>query len=524
MSAPALGVSGLSMALGLYNTTQIASLKEALENISGPGLSAAILNDLPVDTPRVEEPQMTEDIVPLEETSFSESNSSEIVELQDKLSELERFSNKVSTRSITNTNNVTIKGDELNRLSSFVTEALVAVRERTSASENSIMTNLASINMNESSIEDLVENIREVNERVDLSNSNAADADLSLGTVTQRMDAAESNAVQLSSNITQVVLNADELADRLDLIDGIGIETKTSLENLYSSWNTHNAIAFVADGTLNVTNLKSQYSYISLKHQEGNKSAIHFNSTDNNWSMYMGNSSGKTTDNKTPQVHNGINTALRMRLGHSSKSDEGFIIEDSSGAGILSLSNQGNMFLGNGRISNLFSNASFGHKSSFGTTGYAIIQNSSGKTQINSASGQSLNLCNNGGVKVSVDTGLNIFYPTGTNDTHFNYQNKGNNYIRSSTSTFFSFLKGGANIVLSNNSISVGGKELKSSIEALEARVAALESKNYVLHGSAVRMQNQNNGKYVRKSSSNNDVIADNTDTGNRGRWNITLA
>ena len=133
-------------------------------------------------------------------------------------------------------------------------------------------------------------------------------------------------------------------------------------------------------------------------------------------------------------------------------------------------------------------------------------------------------MCNNGGVKVSVDTGLNIFYPTGTNDTHFNYQNKGNNYIRSSTSTFFSFLKGGANIVLSNNSISVGGKELKSSIEALEARVAALESKNYVLHGSAVRMQNQNNGKYVRKSSSNNDVIADNTDTGNRGRWNITLA
>ena len=523
MSTASLGVSGLSMALGLYNTTQIASLKEAISTISGT-VTTVPLNDVPVEAPPTAETETVEDIQPLEESSFVESNSSEIQELQTKLSDLERFSNKVSTRAITNTNNVTIKGDELGRLSTFVTEALVAVRERTSTSENSIMTNAASIKENESTIESIISKIGENIERLDLSQLRADDIVSSLESAISRIGAAESNAVQLSSNVTDIVLNADELGDRLDLVDGIGIETKTSLENLYSSWNSFNSTAFVADNVLNVSNIQSSNSILGLGTNTGN--AIHFASLTNNaWSMYLSNTAGFTPDKVTKaQAYDNITSyGIHMRLG--SRSNEGLIIENSGGAGLMSLSSTGVMTMGKGIWSDLFSNTGFGNKETFSTTGFALVQNGSGKTQINSETGQDLTLCQGGDPKVVISNGgLNVNNPSGTNTTHFNLNDTGNNFIRSSEATHFSFGTASPTVSVTSGEITANGKELRSAIVALEGRVTNLEKKQFILNGDDVRIRNENNDRFLRKSSSNNSAIMDSTSRDSRSQWTISHA
>ena len=136
-AAVPIGLSGTSLALGIFNTTQIASLKSQIESLSQTSPQVRTELELP-ETPSPSPIVEIEEIPPLEETSFGDASSTETLELQEKIVELERFANNVSTRSIQNSNNVTIKGDELNRLSTFVTEALVSIRERISSAENSI--------------------------------------------------------------------------------------------------------------------------------------------------------------------------------------------------------------------------------------------------------------------------------------------------------------------------------------------------------------------------------------------------
>lgn len=240
----AFGASGLSLELGAYNTSHIASLKEAVELLSTGGLVNTNVDnvDTPSVTPIIDETRAET----IRQTTFSASDSSEIIELQTKLSDHENIKNNVGTRSTTNANNTIIKGDELARLSDFVTDSLVEVRARTSSSENSMLNNASSSGILESSMQDITLDASTVNEKIDTGNSITSNLDSALDVAIQQINAAEENAIQISTSVTDVSLVVDALGDKIDLVAGFGTDTKESLENLYDSWNAFfNATAFI---------------------------------------------------------------------------------------------------------------------------------------------------------------------------------------------------------------------------------------------------------------------------------------
>jgi len=535
MSVPALGLSGTSLALGIFNSTQIASLKSQIEELfpSGivPGnkidLTTSVEQDIPVEAPKIQKTIEVDEVEPLEETTFSQAESGEVSELQDKIVDLERFANQVNTRSVQNTNNVTIKGDELDRLSSFVTDALIAIRERTSSAENSITEHSSTLELHFSGIQENNSEILAVDERLNIVRTDLSDLSNATTGLQQRMDASESNAVELSAQISDAVLNIDSLGDNISLLDDILVDTKEALEVLTDSWNGFNSVAFVGDGKLQVSTLQAEGCNIAFNHGKADESALHWTSNlnDSGWVSYLGKTDSVGPDGLEPKSFGVVTDwAIRTRIGTSS--NQGFILENNSGNGVFSVSSRGVLEVGShSRISDLFSNAYFGHGDQYGVEGFCVIQNASGKTQINSAADQDLNLCQGGTPYVTLsDGGLNVLNPSGTNITHFNYKNTGNNFIRSSEATHFSFGTASPTVSVTTGEITANGKELRSSIVALEARVTALEKKQFILNGDDVRIRNENNDRFLRKSSSNNSAIMDSTTRDSRSQWTISHA
>jgi len=532
MSLP-IGVSGTSLALSIFNATQILSIKKQLDDLSTtPTQNLTILeNDIEVQTPEIQPVQVVDEVEPLEETEFTATTSEETFELQTKVSELERFANSVNTRSIQNTNNVSIKGDELDRLSSFVTDSLVAVRERVSSSENGISVNQSNVGINTSSISDLTEQLSSTNGRVDLSILNISDLGSSVTGLQQRMDASESNNVELSSQITDVVLAADATGDNVSLLDEILVDTKESLESVIESMNNFNSIAFVADSKLQVSSLEAAGCNLSFRHNEAEISALHWTSslTNGSWSSFLANTSGKAPDGTAASSFGDVTSwALRTRLGGGDR--EGIIIETGTGDGVFSVSARGILDIGNARIAPISGNATFGNSESVSKTGFSIMQDSSGKTQVNSSSGQNLLLCNNGTVKcrVETDTSLTIKNNIGenvTSDTHFNYNNLGENYIRTAVNkaTVFSFGKNSPSVYVTDKEVTVSGVALRATIASLQSRIEALEAKEYVLNGTKLRLRNGNNNKLARKATSNDSMIVDSTTKDSRSQWEVNL-
>ena len=519
MAAVPIGISGTSLALGIFNTTQIASLKSQIESLSQTPTKEKTEFELP-ETPSPSPIIEVEEIPPLEETSFGDASSTETLELQEKIVELERFANSVSTRSIQNSNNVTIKGDELNRLSTFVTEALVSVRERISSAENSISISESNIGLNLTSIGDIEESIRQVNERIDLSAVNISDIGSGVTGLQQRMEASESNAVELSSQITKIVLSADATGDNVSLLDALITDTKDSLESLIDSWNNLSAVAFVNNGKLKATALETDFANIAFKHNSASESALHWtnNLTKGEWSSFLANESGKAPDG-TDVVNFGDVTGwgLRTRLGST---NDGFVLETNTGSGIFSVSGNGILDLGsNCRMADLFSNASFSHRDRYTVTDYSLIQNGNGQTQVNSSSGQRL-LLNIGGetrVRVETDTSFTVLNAIGTNEvhnTHFNNGNVGENLIRAAEGkgTHFSFGKKGSSVSITDGEISIAGTAVLEKLQELEAKVNSLES-NAILEGDTVHMNNNSNGRYLRKDNGNTNAVVDSTST-----------
>lgn len=524
----ALGTSSLSLLLSVYNTSQISNIKQSISSIIGDGVDREILQ------PPTPEPVeiISTPIEPLKSTTFSISDSPEVAELQDKLSDLERFSNNVGTQSSTNANNIVIKGDELSRLSGFVTESLVSVRQRTADSENAIQGILTSIEIIDGSIDDLVKNLAVTNERIDTTVSTISDVDGKLSGAISRIDALDVNAAQLASDITDVVLSVDQLGDNISLVNGAGIATQESLENLYDSWNAFNSTAFVANNRLDVTSIRALKSNIGLVANKGEESAIHFAGLDNpNWSMYLANGSGKTTSGGSPRGYGSVSgSALRMRLDGDSTS--GFMMENDSGVGIFSVSSLGQTQIMNGRIGDILDNVpAFGYRGQMTYDTAAISQDNRGTTRISSALGRTISFAIDGVTRAYVsDTSLTIkngaINTDVTKDTIFNSGGTGRNYIRANTgeSTYFSFGNKGASIKVEQDEITIAGLQMKTELEALKARVATLEAKDYVLNGHTVHLKNHNNSKYVRKASNSDDVIVDTTALDTRASFWIQKA
>ena len=515
----ALGTSGLSLGLGIYNTTQIASLREEMAAFSQTTEPTLDVNDFSLTTQTVSEVVVPD--TPLVVKSVTASDSPEISEIQTRLSDLETFSNIVSTRSTSNLSKVTIAADDIDRLETHVTSELVNVRSDAASSGNEIATNAASIGMAEISIQDLNSDLVVSNDTADKLASSVSDIASTVDTTVSRTGVLESNQQIISSGLTNVTLAADQLGDNLTLVDGIGQDTKSNLETLVSAWNNFNATAFVASNTLNVTNLQASSCKLGLTKNDGVNSAIHFNSLlATNWSMYFATTTGLAPDGKTPAGFGDVSSwAIRMKLDLDAKN--GFIIENGDSSPLYSISSAGvSKQLGNAQISNCKMGESedwaiFSNSARFSGASFALAQHSTGATTLNCGNSKVVSLAVNGTTKafVSKDTSLTVKNKSDEVwSTIFNHNDTGENFFRATTAHRFQFAKSSAGETsITSDEITVGGKAMKAALEALEVRVATLESKNNVQIDQVVYLKNRDNSKYLSKATSNDDALVNRT-------------
>lgn len=526
----AIGTSGVSLALGLYNSAQISSMKDeisALSSITEPVLTPD--GNFPEEVISTVAP-----LTPIVQTTVVESESPEIADLQKRLSDVESFANVVGTRSTSNLSKVTIAADDINRLETHVTSELVDIRSTAAQNGNDIATNAASIGMVEVSIGDIVSDLNIVQENANSLSGFVTDVSGSLDTTVSRVATLESNQETISSGLSNLTLTTDALGDNLDLVDGLGQDTKSNLESLTSAWNAFNATAFVANGILGVSNLSAELCNIGFQSNKGDTNALHFNTLQaSNWTMYLANKTGLTPDGNTPSSYGAVTGyALRARL--DANTANGFMFENSSGEGIYSITSggvstqKGNSSIANAKVGDLGSEwCGFSNTNRFSSGGFAIAQKNDGQTTVNSANSKTLGFSVNGTRRAycASKTSFVIDNPTGEWDTIFNHVDSGNNYIRSDSSTTFHFNSASAgSTVITKGEVTVDGVAVKAKLADLESRLAAMEAKNFIVSGNSVYMKNSNNSKLLRKASSNNDVIVDSSSQDSRSKWQITEA
>jgi len=514
----AIGTSGVSLALGFYNTTQISSLKKEIEKLSqitDPSLVAEDENFPDLLT------EVVIPIAPLVVSTAPISESSEIAELQGRLNDVETFANVVGTRSTSNLSKVTIASDDIDRLETHVTSEMVDIRSSAAQSGNEIATNAASIGMLEISLGDTNSDLQVATDTADQLASSVSDISSTVDSTVLRVGTLETNQQTISNGLTNVTLEADALGDNLALVDGLGQDTKNNLEALTGAWNTHNATAFVASGILNVSDLNASSCRIGLVQNKGPESAIHFNSLQSNtWCMYFANKTGLAPDGKTPSSFGDVSGyAIRMKMDNNTAN--GFMIENGDSSPLYSISSAGvSKQLGNSQISNCKIGeddgwARFSSSARFSANNAALSQHSTGGTILNAGNSKTLSFAVNGTTKayVSKDTGLTI---KNNSDavwaTIFNHQDSGENFFRAATSHRFQFAKSTAGeTAITNGEVTIDGKAMKASLEALEARVATLESKNNIQVDQVVYLKNRENSKYVSKASSNESLLVNRT-------------
>lgn len=446
----------MSLALGIYNTTQIASLKETIDSISGSISGSGAGGGNSVLTPPVVQP--IEVVRPVETTTraaFQQASSSEIQELQERLDALETFSNSVnsssasnstglatklgelelfanasSTRSSTNETNIVMMNDELDRLNNFTTEEIPNVRERVAKAEESTETNASNIGTLSTRAGDLESGVSAAETRIDAVVALAATIDSSL-TATKASVAQSAGAIEhVSTAVTALTLGVDKLGDALDLVDADEEETRKHLAALAGDWDVLKSRAYVTDGWFNAVNLRATNCKLALTAHNGQASALHFAGITNpSWAMYVSNATGKATDGKKNNPHGDVTAnALRMRLdGHKSS---GFIIEDDKNMGVFSVNMQGNTRMGAGKIADIVpgTHTAFSHHAQHGIERCALSQTDRGRTILNCAQGQVLDIRNGNKTVAEVEgTSFNI-YNTDAYRTHFNYKDQ-SNYI-----------------------------------------------------------------------------------------------
>lgn len=243
---------------------------------------------------------------------------------------------------------------------------------------------------------------------------------------------------------------------------------------------------------------------MSLEPGDGSKSAIHFNAiNDANMTLYSASPTGKPPGGSTVYAHGDVTShAIRMRLDNNPKC--GFIVENNLNKGVFSVSQQGNTRMASGKIADLVPDivTSFAHHKHHDKLNYAILQNVDGKTSVNSAKGQPLELRNNNVAVAYVEgSTFNIVNPKETNRTHFNYD--GSNYIVAGDNgkTVFRFAQSNhPTAEINKTGLFVHGLDVHAEITALKEKVKKLEANqaNFVNKTKRVYLKNGRSGKYLR--------------------------
>ncbi|CAM9182125.1 unnamed protein product [Ectocarpus sp. 12 AP-2014] len=497
------GASGVSLALGIYNTTQIASLKETIDSISGSmsgaGSGSSVLAPTvvkpievvrPVETiqratfqqassPEVEELQERVDALEIFSNSVSNSSASNSTGLATKLGELDLFANASSTRSSTNDSNIVMLNDELDRLNNFTTEEIPKVRERVAKAEESMETNASTIETLSTRARDLETGVSAADTRIDAVVALAAAIDASLKATKTSVAQSAGAIEQVSTAVTQLTQGVDKLGDDLDLVDGNEEETRKNLADLTRDWNVLKSRAYLTNGLLNAVNLRATNCNLGLTPHNGQTSALHFAGiTDPNWAMYMSNASGKGPDGKKVHAHGDVtNNAVRLKLGANKKS--GFILENDKNVGVFSVNTEGKTRMGAGKIADVTpgTHTSFSHHAQHGIERCAISQTDRGVTILNAAKGQELHLRtgNTGAARVAgtrfdvLNTGRDA------NQTHFDHD--GSNFISCDwkRATYFRAGKSGPRARYDKHGFYVGDMHVENELQALKRAVQDLK-------------------------------------------------
>ena len=508
----AIGTSGLSLALGLYNTQQISALREKLSSGDASAVSS-VLTQKAVLAPEVVAPAAT-----IATTAFKSASSSEVKELQERiaqletfsssvsssstanssnmsqsvaglsaqLSELELFANTASTQATTNATNIVMTNDEVDRLTTYTGEQITNLRASVTAVEDDVSTNESDIGLLETSVTDVQSGVTAANERIDALVSTSSSLETSLGTTNTSVAQSTSDISQMSKDLTALTLGVDALGDAVTLVDGNETDTRENLAALTSSWNDLKSKAYVSGDVLNAVNLRATNSNIALGFNDGQKYALHLGPiTNSNWCLYASSPAGKGPDGKNPKAFDDVTKyAARLRLDGSANS--GFIVENDTGTGVFSVSQQGFTRMSAGKIGDLSTATAFAHNTLLSSKYYAIKQQPNGYTYVNSYN--SLNFCAKDKTKAYITSdGFRVVNQAGS-PTSFGLVGTVTNDIRGDGQTRF-IVGNSVKAAATSSGFLAGGYNVGSSFADLFKRVTAIED-SYISKNKRVRLRN----------------------------------
>ena len=472
-----IGLSGVSLALGAYNMTQIKSLREAIDILEKrPQLSNDAIPSAPTELLDVEKIEPVE----MADTSYVPSSSSDILDLQTKLSSLSVTVNNVSVRSTTNSSNIRIKSDELTNLDKFATEAVIAIRDRLSTNENNILGLLSSVEELDSSVSDLRVDLgsasSDISSLVSLTDTNKS----SIIGIDDRLNTVDKTVSDLSDSITTNVENISNLGDNVNIIDGILADTRSSLETLYLLWNTFNSTAYVADNILQVTNLVS-------------------NTIESTMGLVA-----NTIESKTGLVADTVcklysNDGQNAAFSHVSSTGTPCILQNPAGVTVVDAVKK--LAVRCDGTDRLFIDESITYLDSLSNTVLRskgierVIIHSSGAIVINNAFGT-------------------------TSTTQF-ARSDGNNFIFAGTGKKTSFGFGSTeSIKMTEGEVTVGGTGIMSTLASLQAQIDTLK-KEKISKNSDIRLLCVGKNKYLRGRSSEDMAYCDTSTKDNWSRFTL---
>lgn len=375
---------------------------------------------------------------------------------------------------------------KISSLSEQVDEILKSAIPTTPSVEEPVTTNVPGADKD---LEDLNNNSTDL-ENVGKRLSSVETSLISLKSTKDTFNTLQSKGEALSTNFKSLELDInDTLLDIQNLVS-----LSPEIRDLLDNWDKIKTNAYTEDDSSGNETLQVKQCKIGMLHNQGDRSALHFNGIDSPlWTMYTSNPGG-VSPYGGPIVPHGNVTGNAMRMIVGSGANQGFIVEKSDPAlgavGVFSVDGKGVVTAGSATVKDLSSGyTGFVHSSHSSTNkSFAVTQNSQGVTFIGSSPGQDIHLCINGEPKVLIDPSSNntmsIKNGHNTSDTLFNLN--GDNIIttRDGSSTMFrSGVSEVDHLTVNNEGVNVNGplyvngSNVSQRIQNMYTRIQSIENK-----------------------------------------------
>lgn len=353
-----------------------------------------------------------------------------------------------------------------------------------------------------SSDEPVTTNVPEADKDLEDLDKNSTELD----NVANRLSSVETNLINLkATKDTFNTLQAEEetlssgfknldldIKDTLSNIQNL-VELSPEIKDLLDNWKPIKTKAYMEEDTSGSENLHIKQCKIGLLPGQGDKSALHFNGVDSPlWTMYLAGPSGVSPSGGPVVAHENVTgNAIRMIVGPGS--NQGLIVEKSDpvlGArGVFSVSGSGTVTAGSATVKDLSSEyTGFAHSSRMGDKTFAVSQNPTGSTVLNSGPGEDIHLCINGEPKVRIDPSANntLEIKNGHNTSNTLLNLGGDNIITTRDGAYTRFRNGVSEVdhlsvnntgVNVNGTLYVNGSDVAQRIQNMYTRVQTIETK-----------------------------------------------